>query len=501
MSAQFARLDSHDPADSGLRMATKFELGDREVMRKRLRHAQALRLGRPFTYAEIEDELSITLDHCTKGSALQECSLRGRNLAYLQGKRNESHTVVLRDIVTGSTAMFYGSAREQIRALALSHEMLAYANRSGKAYIIEVADTTKTHCVRLPSSNLQAMDAEGSRVAILLVDTRGSHTATVVLYDLVGNATTSFRFAYQADAHPHNSCITPQTLRLDVKSGIIDVFGAALALSIGSGGDDHGMTQYRVGHMRLSLTGAVVCSSIETWWEDLEEENTTADPDPDTLPSILLGALSSMGRPGLYLLPGETKPMSFLGKRWSLIFDAVHAKFYNADIFCDEPCPSVGGSHQVIWKGCMYRSEAHGTLNTTRVYPIAKIGSVRFQQAGTQNSIENLEDLSTSTTGLLMNDSYIVELAPIDHKLLVMCFDEDVHIPGAKPTALWECCASHGDRSFVDDFSKAGDCEQHILKSMPFSTRTRKPRVDVHWPMSTTFDDRDEYVTEFGVEF
>lgn len=64
------------------------------------------------------------------------------------------------------------------------------------------------------------------------------------------------------------------------------------------------------------------------------------------------------------------------------------------------------------------------------------VGNISLKRAEAEEPVE--DDLSVSTTALLMNDTFIVELAPLDNKILIMCFDEDVHIAGATPTGLWE---------------------------------------------------------------
>jgi len=112
------------------------------------------------------------------------------------------------------------------------------------------------------------------------------------------------------------------------------------------------------------------------------------------------------------------------------------------------------------------------------------------------------DDLSTSTTALMVNDSFIVQITPMDKSVLVLCFDEDVYIAGAKPTGLWEDRASYGDRSFVDDFGPDGVREQHIAKSMPFYTGRlgRRATFPVRSPPAR-YDDLDEWAFNFGESF
>lgn len=52
VQAQLARLEMHGPADTALQPCLS-----RRTVQARLRHTQALRLGRPFTYYEIKDDL------------------------------------------------------------------------------------------------------------------------------------------------------------------------------------------------------------------------------------------------------------------------------------------------------------------------------------------------------------------------------------------------------------------------------------------------------------
>lgn len=223
------------------------------------------------------DDLAITLGHRDKKNALQEYGLCGRRIAYLQGEGNKSHAIVVYDLVSGSEARVYGAAREQISALALSHEILAYVNRSSQLYVIDLTDAARSRSIPLPSFHIQAMVADGSMIGVLLVnplmDALDTNKATFVLYDYFANSTTSFSFAYQGDDHPYHSYIHPQMLLLNSKAKIVDVFGPALAQSVDPETPDHEMTRFGVGRTRFSTNGAMLHSSIETWLGNLHEAN------------------------------------------------------------------------------------------------------------------------------------------------------------------------------------------------------------------------------------
>jgi len=324
--AQVARLDVHDPADSGRQLQSSLQ-DDRpydEFLRRRLRHVQSLRLGRPFTFSEIEDELAITLDHHGKGSALQECSLRGKYIAYLKGEARHSKTVVLYSIREGTKLFSVGAPREGVMALALSHDILVYVNFHGVFYTTSIADPSIARAHSLPFSNVKAMVADGRMVAILLCESPGQ--ATIVLYDHIADSTTSFSFAHQSDDHPYNTSIPPQTLLLNAREGVIDIIGAKLKQSFGNEG--HDSTEFRIGHVRVSTAGERISESIMEWWSDLFD-NLTEESLPSEPPSVMLGSVESIGRPGLFCIAGETKLAgNRWDRRWSIVFDATTLRLY-----------------------------------------------------------------------------------------------------------------------------------------------------------------------------
>jgi len=92
VQAQLARFEAHGHLYSALVSEA------RRDERSRIRHVQALRLGRPFRFSEIKDELAITPSLTTKANAVQEYCLCQAHVAYLRGIAHQSNTIPLYNI-------------------------------------------------------------------------------------------------------------------------------------------------------------------------------------------------------------------------------------------------------------------------------------------------------------------------------------------------------------------------------------------------------------------
>jgi len=337
--------------------------------------------------------------------------------------------------------------------LALGQDILAYANYGGFLYVVDLRETDNAYQVRLPSSNIVAMAVDGRLVAVLLRNDAAS--STMVIHDHAWRQTSSFSFAHQSDDHAIDQTIHPGTILLNATGRFVDVFGSSVRLTQAS--NTHDMLILRIGHTRFRLSGEVLCQSVI----ELDDIHTSA---PDITPGTAnteytrtLGAVLSIGRPGLFCIPFATRHVQpGHDDKWSLIFDAVTTKFHHPESSNDDAMCGFDekDSHQIIWKGCGYQGSPHRWLDTVRLASTAvdyghSVGSVKLVDHANGEGSGRSSDPQVSA--LAMNDSFIVRFTPSTRSILIMSFDENVAMAGRKPTGLWAGPADDPESAIVVD--------------------------------------------------
>lgn len=158
--AALGRWDTHDASDSS-QSSTQVA---HEAVKNRLRHVRALRGGRPFSVSQIRCELP-----SLPWPSLQILALKGSRLAYVCASTANGHSLVVKDLTTGTVMTLRGDAREAIGGLALGSDLVAFATHAGKVYARDLADTmSSTRSVRLPSAAVAAMHVDQRVVGLLL---------------------------------------------------------------------------------------------------------------------------------------------------------------------------------------------------------------------------------------------------------------------------------------------------------------------------------------------
>jgi len=161
-----------------------------------------------------------------------------------------------------------------------------------------------------------------------------------------------------------------------------------------------------------------------------------------------------------------------------------------------------------MWKGCTYVSTGRGTIATERICAQDVVGKIHRPRPDDVD-IGNEDTTDTSTTILMANDSFFIQFEPFPRKILILCFDEDVVMAGARPTGLWDEPAEMGDEGFKDGLENGDAADkaryQRIRSCMPFSTRPivepREKRTS-ELPRSQVENSyADEYEEDFGDEF
>ncbi|KAF2764960.1 hypothetical protein EJ03DRAFT_355331 [Teratosphaeria nubilosa] len=242
LKASIARWDLiHHPSDS----AVQDPAG--HALEARVRHMQAVRLARPFRVAFIQD-VNVEVSKATQQACgLNTVALKREYIAYIPKYEAGSPNVVLRNLISGRVRHFNGAARERMLGIALTLKVLAFVSFNAALYIHPLGRLeADARCLRLPSSNVSALAADGETVAILYA-TEDSSSFTVVIHDGRSGRLWQLSNARQrVGKDSGGALLTARTLIVDETRGLVDVF---------SSGDDRTegtLKSLHIGHLRVS---------------------------------------------------------------------------------------------------------------------------------------------------------------------------------------------------------------------------------------------------------
>ncbi|KAK4948526.1 hypothetical protein LTR66_014103 [Elasticomyces elasticus] len=188
-----------------------------EWIQLKLKHMQAFRLGRPFSYAIHVDEYDFLRFDRLLGRRYS--ALHHETLAYVRGSRHSrdhSGTMVsTRNLRTGATRIYQVTAGEQIRCIALTEGFLAIAITTGFCNIVNL-ETERQHAYRLPSSYVVQMSGDKGFVAMVFLDKVGG--GQMVIFDCRQETCTSWPFVLQpAEEVSDPESVSPQTAQFGVQ--------------------------------------------------------------------------------------------------------------------------------------------------------------------------------------------------------------------------------------------------------------------------------------------
>ncbi|KAH9826901.1 F-box domain cyclin-like protein [Teratosphaeria destructans] len=242
LKASIARWDTiHHPSDSAVPDPASHPL------ETRVRHLQAVRLGRPSQVAFYPD-VGVELPKTTqRACGLKTVALKREFMAYVSKDEAGRPGVVLRNLITGRVRHFNGAARERMLGIALTSKLLAFVSFGAALYVqpLEQLDAD-AQCLRLPSSNLSALAADGETVAILYA-TEGSSSFTVVIHDGRSGRLRQLSHARQSVGGDSGaSLLTARNLIVDESRDLIHVF------SCGAERVGNTFKGLHVGHLTIS---------------------------------------------------------------------------------------------------------------------------------------------------------------------------------------------------------------------------------------------------------
>jgi hypothetical protein len=474
MRAAVDRFATEHPADSALDTRAVAN----PSLELELRHILALRLALPFTYVSFPgDALFKNLD----SRKMPVIQLKGRYLAHLRYEQSiQGQSVMVRDLVSGHSALFRGQARESLLGFALSTAIIAFVTYTGTLYVASLGDLAASpSLVRLPSSSIFGMAANGSTVAVLLLN---SLEPFVVIYNAGTRKSNSFALeAMKIAAHEKEMRLEMRSMAVDEERGTIDF----AAITFTGSKAENGTIGLSVMVFRFSLAGEYV---THTAWDQQVHGLRGA-----RRANAFLGPLQATGERGLLSMelsyefddPVDPSSVVLVPANLTLLYDedkmslkAVHWMVSRHLISDPDDI-----TRPVLWKDRLYRATFQaGPVPAFCVNSRSETGYDELDVG--PHALTRLKDHSTDPPALephvdyldqnepmslhsrlwprgvrrryemgqrgcsdflVMNDSFVVTVSvygePAD--INVACFDERIKLHGAESTKLWE----HGAKS------------------------------------------------------
>lgn len=436
LEAAVARWDRvHDPRDSALRD------GNTVGIEGRVRHMQAMRLGRPFTAAIDRGESLPSPLAGTRQAGLRLVALKGHFIAYVRERNGVPNEVILRDLVSGATICKRGVGREGIMAIALTSKVLAFVSFDAKLNVYKVSREEAAEVIRLqlPSTNICAL--EGDEDTIVLLSTTGGNQ--IITYSAhTGNLSSGFFDSQRAvDSHGPGALVA-RSLLVNESEGIVDVFSST------SMGELPGKRGHHIGHLRFSIP-------LHTGMRAVPISEALVKLGGPVLSSVageglvVMGQIQPVGVSCIFrldMVPVSTDGRIFRGKGstlgYEVFFDTKLAKLTTENLSCLV-------YPQLRWKDV--RIDCHN-----------------ISYIGFERSIESRWAFAVGTHGMspppghiqctdfnwerehevpfataLVNDSFLVlfqHFHPMNKHnsiILIFCFDETVEMAHGSSTGFW----------------------------------------------------------------
>ncbi|KAF2725074.1 hypothetical protein K431DRAFT_309734 [Polychaeton citri CBS 116435] len=481
-SAALARWQTHGPEALPLPLATWSTPA-------RIRHIQAIRLGRPFyttTWEHIVSTPVFKLRH-------EKIALCGAHTAYIRNNvRSEAKEVVLRDLAGASMNILRGDAKEQILHLHLTDTHISFIGFVGTLYIISLTDLQARCSHRLPRAGIDTMSAHGPRVALGWMETDHEQTDeesyrsfTIAVFDTAGclASTTLPPLPHVASKLKCDSLRSYQLRALHLEACTLDVFG---------------LNQDHVVHHRLYLDehGTITGQAARRYLLTSLDAFMSAS-------QLRLHKLLPIGQQGVFLAG-----YSF-HNNWGadvtgglLFFDSGRDELFVKTFAVPENFAlSRGDPTFAIWKDTVFAHHPFKEIVTYRLHDRSS-RSVRLPHDGNSPSCQqvmtlvesDLEmvsstqtpysyNLTSDTCSFLVNDTFLVHTSyrRANGSIMVRSFDERVRPPGANITGCWD---QRAEKSYLETHSFARPLKLPYTEGMEeiihsAEDRRRRQREDI----------------------
>lgn len=483
-------MQDHDPTDSGQPPFVNSHVD----LATRIRHRQALRLGKPFSSKVIPDDLGSIKSR----SRLDSFALKGKYMAYLQGAPRGDKTVVVHDLMSDTVYRLCAEARENIMGIVLTSDVLAFATFTGVLYVASLtALPIVRKATRLPSSLVRSLAGDEKVVACL---THGTKENTIIMHDASRARTTSFAFRHQ-DLPQGQVPTAPECVIVNAARETIDLLNLVTDLIK----DPRVYHRSRMGVTRFSFSGDILSQHVCTQGRI---ENFPDQPGDRNSLGVIAGTcfykLRPAGRKGLYsfVASHNTTLHQVQYDCITLCFTIVNDQTTLLNPFDTlEDDSFTETTKRAIWKDLQFETTI---FRPGYVYPsmglilaqpcnagIDKSSLRTFSQPKTyvkwslpKETLERVQ-ITDEDTFLEINDSFVVLVIPQNDTIQILCFDESICLHGAQPTGLWRHDGDHtqdSDINFVcsEKLPRLNfDCEYVSHNMWPeIFVRTRKEEND-----------------------
>ena len=409
-----ARWDTHDPSDSG----RSVDAIAKDTIRDRDRHMHALKHARPFTVAHIEDSGSV-LPGLHPQLSQSKFDLKGDLVAYISSQFGNGDAVVIRNLITGALSTLRGDARERILSVILTTSVVAFVTFDGCLYVAQLSDKThwpSTTRIQLPSSLVRGSGGHNGTVVLAMGETgSGSgHVTEVLIYDATERRLRSLPLVHTQQQREGNvQTLGSCSVLVDSNTSTIDVLTLALPLepSLGRRYKYHNL---QLNHQRISFEGEMLCADMR---------RGTLESNIYDQTRIMMAPPQPTGYAGLYRLQvGES---SFTGPSTEMklhfLFDVKDGSFVHSDS-CRTPC-------------------VLGFTDVEQIEAIEDAPDACVTWKDTALALMPNECTHWNKYGTLINDTFLVCLDfGTNHmpgpRIRVFCFDEKVHMQGARSTFI-----------------------------------------------------------------
>lgn len=429
------RWQTHDPCDTG----RSLDSTEGESIHTEVRHIQAIKCGRPFALATIDDTRTRPQGprpNIPKG----KMDLNGNRIAYLSSHQGQGDAVIIRDLVSGKTARLCGDARERIMFITLTSKLLAFVTFEGYLYYARFSESRlgTTHRVRLPSSHIRACSGDGDFIALAIgyyCNQGSSYIAEMLLFNAQSARLESCDVSEELDdlvqiSNRMRSC----SILVNSDKGIVDIFYFYYGVDRPTVHSQNSPYKFlRVVHFRVSFNRVII--DTDEWEERIKSE---------TLPGRHIFTMSDAlrtGFPGRYrIFISEVSISDGLPSRYNcdVLFDARNGRFILDDDRISSQCPYMQEVHEGDGPPIAAKSRY---LRTVRSKPnpgsdLHAIWKGRILQP-VLNEEAWLEYM------FLMNDTFAVSLevsrdSPQHSRIRVLCYDESVEMADSAGTGFWE---------------------------------------------------------------
>ncbi|WPH02038.1 Hypothetical protein R9X50_00489300 [Acrodontium crateriforme] len=469
--AALRRWDTHDPSDSAGPTSN-------DTLTSRVRHMQAMRLGRPFFVLRLDKDTTVTVD---EGLDVRAMCLKGSRLAYIRSGRNIEDRVIVRNLVSGDVFSMHGDAREKITRVVLTSHLVAFTTSDAYLYVTSLSDPARhVKQLRLPSAPTSLSGDANSLVMLISPwPSRPGLLHTTAVYSHDNQSLKCFAFRRQwlssddgeSRMRPFEAVISSAQQTIDIIS--LGPGSSKLPSPLASTVPDEAGDDFYLGSMRFPL---------QTMY-------TTDLCQPDSESCVHMAKLSLFGALNDILPIGHQGSMNIpIVSLWEpditlsmpLTFDRDRGKVNGQyPISLSRPCyPSVVCSAIQRWKDIYFdvrvgimrtitKASARNAKDpgfTHDLWP-EKRSAVMFhsrhpdcaKDLGQGNTHDWDDEINTRRfwrRNALVNDTFLIRSSTYETHIEVYSFDENIRPHGAQSTGLWSDVTPQGHSPYM---SLSGD--------------------------------------------